>query len=166
MAGVKVTELPTADPTDGEEYAEIVQSGVNCKVQVKDIFAGYTYDEVDFTVTLGAVDESITGTGKYLKIGNLVSLYIPALIEGTSNNSTFFVTGIPAAIRPSSSLMVPCPATPTFLIDGSAPVTLDSVSAYVNTIGYVFFYKGTELSWGSYTTKGIAYGLCLTYRLP
>lgn len=165
MAGVKISELPDADPTTGAELIELLQGGVNVKTTLATIFAGVSYSEESFTATLGGVAESITGTATYIKFGNLVSITIPQLTEGTSNSSLFWIEGLPVDLRPSSSVIVSCAGTLAFLINGNPPATDEQVSAYINTVGSIFFIHGSSNSWTYPSTKGIAYPVTITYMV-
>ena len=165
MAGVKLSALPDADPTDGTELVEIVQGGSNVKVTISEIFNGVSYEEGEFTITLGGVSESIQGLAYYAKFGNCISITIPGLTEGTSNSSLFWISGIPAALRPSSAILVPCASTAAFLINGSAPAIVEQVSIYLNVIGYGFFFHNATNVWTYPSTKGMAYAVSFTYRL-
>jgi len=57
-----------------------------------------TYDEATFTITGTGFTVNPTGTARYIRLGRIVVLLVPAL-SGTSNATTFTLTGIPAAIR-------------------------------------------------------------------
>ena len=65
-----------------------------------DKWDGQEYSEGSFTVTGTGFAVNPTGTAEYVKVGTLVSLYVPAL-TGTSNATTFTLTGLPAAIVPT-----------------------------------------------------------------
>jgi hypothetical protein len=58
-----------------------------------------------FTMGVTGFTTSPTGTASYTRIGDKVALVIPA-ISGTSNSTGFTLTGIPAAIRPTTATMV------------------------------------------------------------
>lgn len=58
------------------------------------------YREGTFTATATGMTTSPTGDVDYLRIGGLVVLQIPT-ISGTSNATTFTLTGIPTELRPS-----------------------------------------------------------------
>jgi Collagen triple helix repeat (20 copies) len=68
----------------------------------------YTTGTFPVTAT-GFSGTAPTGTAQYVRVGNVVTLALPAL-SGTSNATTFELTGIPAAIWstvPSQFLTVP-----------------------------------------------------------
>ena len=53
-----------------------------------------------FTITATGFSGTVNGTASYVKVGALVSLWLPTL-SGTSNAGTMTLTGIPAAIQSS-----------------------------------------------------------------
>lgn len=59
------------------------------------------YEEGTFTATATGMTTSPTGTVKYTRIGNNVTLDLPA-ITGTSNATTFTLTGMPSQLRPAA----------------------------------------------------------------
>jgi hypothetical protein len=60
-----------------------------------------TYDEGTFTATGKGFVVNPTGTAEYVRIGRFVALWLPEL-TGTSNLTTFTVTGMPAGIQPTN----------------------------------------------------------------
>lgn len=56
------------------------------------------YATSTFTVTGTGFTTTVTGTARYVLLGPLVALWLPTL-SGTSNATTFTLTGIPAAIQ-------------------------------------------------------------------
>lgn len=58
------------------------------------------YDEDTFTITGVGFSVNPTGTARYFLFGKLVGLYIPTL-SGTSNTTSFSLSGIPAGITPT-----------------------------------------------------------------
>lgn len=54
-----------------------------------------------FTATLTGVSGTVNGTAKYTKIGNQVTLMLPAL-TGASNSTSKAITGLPAALYPAA----------------------------------------------------------------
>lgn len=64
------------------------------------------YTEATFTLTGTGFTSSPTGTARYVRVGKMVTLYIPS-IQATSNASTLTYTGVPAAIRPARTQTVP-----------------------------------------------------------
>jgi hypothetical protein len=59
-----------------------------------------TPDTGTFTVTYtGFSGTALTATARWVKFGNEVTIYIPTNVSGTSNATTFTLTGIPSAIQ-------------------------------------------------------------------
>ena len=63
------------------------------------------YREGTFTFTATGMTTSQTGSATYAKAGNLVTLAFP-FITGTSNATTFTLTGLPAVLTPSATRAV------------------------------------------------------------
>lgn len=64
-----------------------------------------------FTITATGLTATVTGTAYYYASPGIVTLTIPFL-QGTSNATSFTLTGLPAAIRPGASLPIQvCPIT-------------------------------------------------------
>lgn len=62
----------------------------------------FTYNEGSFTFTATGMTTSPTGTAAFTRFGSGVILSIPAIV-GTSNATTFTLTGLPAEIIPASA---------------------------------------------------------------
>lgn len=94
ITGVKTFDLDPAAPF-------VVTSG-SAKVDNLDAdkWDGQEYTEDGFTATANGFTASITGSAQYAKAGGLVILFLPTL-TGTSNTTTFTITGLPAAIQPT-----------------------------------------------------------------
>lgn len=60
------------------------------------------YREGTATLTATGMTTSPTGTATFVKVGNCITMEVPA-ISGTSNATTFTLTGIPAAFRPATT---------------------------------------------------------------
>lgn len=60
------------------------------------------YEEGTFTATASGMTTSPTGTVKYTRIGNQVTLDLPG-ISGTSNATTFTLSGMPTQLRPAAA---------------------------------------------------------------
>ena len=68
------------------------------------------YVEGTFTITGTGFVANPTGTAKYLILGNTATVFLPTL-TGTSNATTFTLTGLPAAITPVNGEFLTVPAT-------------------------------------------------------
>jgi hypothetical protein len=64
------------------------------------------YSTGTFTITGTGFTAVVNATARYVKQGALVLLYLP-LLSGTSNATTFTLTGIPAAITPTRNSFHP-----------------------------------------------------------
>jgi hypothetical protein len=110
------------------------------------------YREATATLTATGMTTSPTGTATLVKNGNIVVMELPA-ISGTSNATTFTVTGIPAAFRPS--------ATRIYLgiraLDNGAFVTATTPMGFIDTAGTITLYKDSgAAAWTNSGTKGTA----------
>jgi hypothetical protein len=61
------------------------------------------FEEQTFTATGTGFTTTVTGTARYVRVGNHITLRLPSL-TGTSNASTFTVTGLPAGIAVASQI--------------------------------------------------------------
>ena len=68
--------------------------------------ATQVYTEGTFTVTATGFTTTVTGTARYVRVGKQVTLRLPAL-GGTSNATTFTLTGIPAGLVAGDQAHVP-----------------------------------------------------------
>lgn len=102
-----------------------------------------------FTMGVTGMTSSPTGTCEYQRLANHVHVTIPA-ISGTSNATSFTLTGLPAAIRPAVAKNVPA----VLLTNGGLNLM---GSATVNTDGTVTLSAGTLGSlFSALLGKGIA----------
>lgn len=62
--------------------------------------------EGTFTITGAGFTAGVSGTARYVKVGKMVTLAIPTL-TGTSNATTFTLTGVPAGIVPQTPGQTP-----------------------------------------------------------
>ena len=109
-----------------------------------------------FTMTLTGVTATVTGTARYVKNTNQVTLYIP-LLEGTSNATTATLTGMPSTIQPTRTQNVVCITKDS----GASAAAL----AQIPSTGIIALYK--DVGGGAFTasgTKGIQ-AITLTYAL-
>lgn len=60
------------------------------------------YDEGTFSVTSTEFTVTQVGTASYVQVGKRVTLYLPQIV-GTSNATTFTLTGIPAGLLPTQT---------------------------------------------------------------
>ena len=127
-----------------------------------------TLIEGSFTGTLTGMSSATTGTVSYKIFANSAGtgkscvVYIAANITGTSNTTAMTMTGLPAAIRPTTAVFVPC-----LVFDNGAtqPDGCADISASGSTIT---FYTDDPLSAGGFTgsgTKGLERGWSIEYAL-
>jgi hypothetical protein len=125
-----------------------------------------TPDTGTFTGTLTGMTAGTTGTVNWVRMGNIACVYITANITGTSNLTTFTMTGLPAAIQPVNSTSVAggkyedntvteCAGLAT--ISGSTITFSRLVNAPPAQYG--------STSWTGAGTKGLQATWCITYPL-
>jgi hypothetical protein len=114
-----------------------------------------------FTATLASgLTTTPTGTLTYKKIGNVVTLYnnSGSGIQGTSNSTSWSITGLPAAIQPAAGTRtIPC----YWVDNGSTVAGFLQLTASSGTMG-------PNSNTGTFTgsgTKGIPAGWSVTYSL-
>lgn len=114
-----------------------------------------------FTITAGGFSGTVNGTARYEKIGNIVVLYIPGL-SGTSDSTSFSLSGIPAAIRPARVQNIPVPVTRDNGTDGNlswVQIATDGTGSVIRQDG-----AGASTPWTNSGTKALS--ICtLTYIL-
>lgn len=101
-----------------------------------------------FTCTgTGFSDPDPTGTCRYVKFGNMVTLFIPHL-EGTSDATTFTVTGAPAAIQPTRAQLL------RSVRGEDSSIAQDDIQVRVETSGTITYINGADPNgWSSSGTK-------------
>jgi hypothetical protein len=118
-----------------------------------------------FTGTLTGCTTSPTATFNYRKVNNIVTLWTDANLLGVSNTTAMTITGVPAAIRPTTQKSV-----------GGCDLTDNSIAvvgtAYIGTGGAITFgvdtVSGTKIIPSVFTNsnnKGINTGWCVVYPL-
>lgn len=121
-----------------------------------------SYGTVPFTA--GGISGSPTGTGYYSANGKSVMLYIPA-ISGTSNATTFSLTGLPPSLYPArvQNLAVP-EASMTNNGTNVTVATGGGVSMQIQTNGTITFSLSPS-GWTASGTKSITYVFSVSYLL-
>jgi hypothetical protein len=171
VAGTSITDtafnLLTADLATGLSTC-VLKDGTQTTTAVVPFAAGIslgggtsltTYVSSTWTATHTGCTTSPTTTIYYTKIGNAVTLSMIADNAGTSNNSTHTLTGLPAAITPTSSVV----ATPATVGDNGGTPVLGRV--IVSSGGFLGI--GATVSGASWTTSGTAtiYAFSVSYTL-
>lgn len=118
-----------------------------------------SYDTASFTATLTGVAATITGTGYYTINGNAVVLDLPEL-AGTSNTTSKSITGIPAAVRPTTTKNVSIAAIDN---GGTRAMSIGTV----NSSGVLVCYPTPGAVSSGWTNSGTALvsPLSITYTL-
>jgi hypothetical protein len=120
-----------------------------------------------FTGTLVGLTTSPTVSCSYAISGSMVTLTINktnVAITGTSNSTAFSMTGLPAAMQPSTSFG----AVPTlwgFYDNGVVASGTVTITAGSGTITFYKGSSGTLASWTGSGTKGISSPITITYNL-
>lgn len=98
--GHTATEISFA-PTGNIAASDVASALAELDTEKASVFSG------SFTATATGLTTSPTGDIAYVKAGNVVSFQIPT-ISGTSNSTSFTLTGMPAPIRPSVNRACVC----------------------------------------------------------
>lgn len=106
------------------------------------------YEEATFTATATGMTTSPTGTVSFTRVGNVVTMNLPA-ISGTSNATTFTLTGGPTVIRPTTSKVVYVRVQDNGTYkSGLASIGTDGVITLINT-------DPASASWTNSGTKSV-----------
>lgn len=112
-------------------------------------------------LTMTGVSGSVTGTATWARVGKLAALFVPA-INGTSNLNSMTLTGVPAAIQPSTASCVL--ALPSMQNNGAGVNNVDCVIA--PGTGLILFRLGSSATGFTPTgTKGTGSGFAVAYPL-
>lgn len=125
-----------------------------------------TEDSGNFTATLTGFAGTVQGTVQWRRNGNLVMLFAPSAIQGTSDLPTMTMTGIPAALVPNSDILVPCVVLDDigFVVGAMLAQTTGTFEFYASTIsGSQAFI--TNSSFTNSGPKGLPFGWSASYRL-
>jgi hypothetical protein len=121
-----------------------------------------TTDTNSFTATLTGMSATTTGSMIYEIIGRWAALYMgfsAAAVTGTSNSTSFTVTGLPAAVVPAAAVQVPCILTNNgTLVSGTAAIASGGST--------ITFSMGSPLSTTGFTnsgTKGLPQGWSIMF---
>lgn len=117
------------------------------------------YEEGTFTVTgTGFSGTAPSGTASYVRVGKQVTVLLPQ-VSGTSNATTFTVTGLPVALYPAANVL-----WPRRVFDNTSVITTGLL--HLTSAGLIELYAGPALT--PFTASGIKglYVCTLTYLLP
>lgn len=118
-----------------------------------------------FTATLTGMTAATTGTIQWHRTGRKITLHAPLAITGTSNLTSMNLTGVPAAIQPSTTTVV------ASLIDNGAQRAAEAfISGGTIQFRLLVFIGGSSLNFiaGGFAavgTKGLHAGWSVTYDL-
>ncbi len=121
---------------------------------------GNTVTTGSFTITLTGFTAGVTGTAIYSITNNVVTLFIP-ILTGTSNAGTMTATGIPAAITPATTHA----GFPVGVEDNTVQPTLPGRADVLTNNTMQFFLKLDGTAFTNSGTKGLPFGLTVTYNL-
>lgn len=111
-----------------------------------------------FTITYVGFTVNPTATAQWMKVGHTVTLFLPAT-TGTSNNTNFTASGLPALITPAGSDQVI--ALPWATDSGSV---VNNVSLQISVGGTLTFrIAGVAANWTASGTKALPIGMPVTY---
>lgn len=100
------------DATGSVNYLKVRGDGaIQGRGPVAAALVDMTPDTGTFTVSATGLTTVPTGTATWARIGKLVTINIPA-ITGTSNATTFTLTGLPSAIQPATITSTLCIGSP------------------------------------------------------
>lgn len=120
-----------------------------------------------FTGTLTGMAGATTGTVKYIRIGNRVTLWVDTTIAGTSNTTAMTMTGIPAALTPAQVRNVPCTQMYNSGVAtwGECVVANNSVITFLGVTLTSSLVQSAAALFANTGTKGIQAGWTITYTL-
>jgi len=129
------------------------------------------YEEGTFVAGYTGLTTVVSATARYTRIGDVVNLWIQGGKSGTSNSSSFGVSGLPFAIRPGSG------TNHNFLFGGAydnglpvEQVTKIRLSSAFGDLIKFFIWNGSTYDasgWTTSGTKGVATrdDIIITYNL-
>ena len=121
-------------------------------------FQSYTTDTFTVTAT-GFSGTAPSGTVRWVQIGTQMTVHLPNL-TGTSNATTFTLTGIPAALDPVSNVIVAVYTQDAFLF-GPGGLSISAGGTWS-----VYYGKAANgLDWTASGTKRLP-GAAITYLVP
>jgi hypothetical protein len=107
--------------------------------------ASWSVSQSTYTATATGMTTSPTGTVTYSVVGNTVTLDIPS-ISGTSNSTSFTLTGGPVAIRPAADkdFLMPITDNGTSALGFARMKTTGVIELYATVAGNSFTASGTK----------------------
>lgn len=141
---------------------KITGSAVQALGPVAAAFVDMTPDSGTFTFTITGCATAPTGTGRWVRSGNLVILLVPA-IAATSNTTALTFTGMPAAIQPATTQGLAIPAS--FAEDSGAPSDLISCRVTAGSGTLTFLIQNSATSFTNVGGKGTLSPFTVSYLL-
>jgi hypothetical protein len=151
---------------DGGTTAEMKITGtpaIQGRGPVAAALVDMTPDKGTFTGTLTGFTANPTGTVTWVRMGNIVSVYITSSITATSNAGTMTMTGLPSAIQPASTQVVMCAQLEDNTVQplvGKASITAGTITFQTQTVAVGQFNTFTASG-----TKGLIAGWSITYPI-
>jgi hypothetical protein len=104
-----------------------------------------------FTITGTGFATNPTATAKYRILNGVVTLYIPiTAIIGTSNATTFTLTGLPPAIQPASTHQLPI-----ISVDNGSTITTGVIEFGASGSAILFAPNGSSSGWTASGAKSL-----------
>lgn len=165
QAGTNASDagLAVTDPTGATVYFEVFgNAAIKARGSVAAALVDMSPDASTFTGTLTGVSSG-SGTCVWARNGNHVTLFFPAM-TGTSNSTSFTMTGLPAAIQPARTQTVQIPDGVMF--DNGTIQNSGIAAQFTAASGTVTFLKGSGSgNWTAASTKGFNIGCTVSYLL-
>jgi len=156
--------LYDSSPGSGTAFFNLIQGtrAIQFKGPVSGVLQDMTPDTGTFTITYTGMTAGVTGTARWVRIGNIVLLTLP-VATGTSNSVNMSATGIPAAINPTRLQVVPYYATGAATNAGA----LTGIVFTININNTIDMGNNTQAlgTWTNSGVKGISAVLTMVYVL-
>ena len=123
-----------------------------------------TPDTGTFVGTFTGFTAGVTGTCTWARVGKVVTLTFPSTANGTSNATTFTMTGLPSAIQPSALTQAISLANAAVRDNGAPPTPCPSATVTAAS-GTVTFALGGASSWTAAGNKGFTSNASISYQL-
>lgn len=111
------------------------------------LWNGQRHETGTFTATGTGFTVNPTGTARWVRLGNQITLFVPTL-SGTSNATTFTVTGLPVALQPTQTSFVVCMGT-----DNGTPLATRILRLQAGSVTMDLFPTAALGAWAAAGTK-------------
>lgn len=154
--------IPMALGAGGHTAMVLQSTGITGFGTVANAQVDMSPDSSTFTMTYTGYASPPTCTASWARVGKLVVLSF-CIASATSNANTLTATGIPAAIRPTTTQFMG-PSCPSLTDNGAGIVVTCAVS--VNSSGVATFFNiGNPNGWTITGSKGVNSVITVTYGL-